>query len=796
MSMVRKTTLSALGFAALLASTGGVAQEQASSGGLLEEIVVTAQRREEKIQDVPIAISAFSESQLAALNVTETLGLVKLIPNLLGFNNTGLGTANGYYLRGIGNTESIASFDPPVGTYADDVFISRQNANNLGLFDVERIEVLRGPQGTLFGRNTTGGAINVILKKPAEEFGGFMEVGFGQFNQFSVRGTVDIPFSDRLQTKFSGYSVKDDGYVSNPVTGENNLNASESLGLRAAMRLKLTDDLTWNLAAQYTNDDGANILNFAADGPQRASDSPVANTSIAQRCTSGTVTRSRFACTGLVSSGTPLANLVVGNKRNNNLGNEVKNWFLSSNVEWDVGFGTVNFITGSVGLKQKFALDFFNGTVGSPTNPAGGFTITNDGSHRQFSQEIKLTGDLNDNARYVAGVYYFREDNTTDFADLFSLSPTLTLVLEDRILKNRATAWAAYTQWDFTLADKWTLTAGGRYTDETKNVNFIANINPRLPNPIAATRVTSANLVAAGIPLSQETKLFTPRLAVKYDINDDVNLFASATRGFKSGGWNARGTAPVANQPFAPEKVWSYELGLRSEWLDRKLRLNLTAFKLDIADLQTPSAFTAPSGAISFITRNFAGLDNEGLEAELIWQPVEDLTLFAFVGTQNAKYKDIDASIIAQQGICRNALNGIFGPPFATLAAARAQCSSGIVNPRGDIAPPVRTPDTLTVGGSYRFRLGETLTLTPNFSWAKTGDNNVGTNGAPISLVDAYDTVDAGLTLANDDAGWQIQANCRNCTDELQIVSTLSELPYVQDPRTWSVTFKYNFGAR
>ena len=827
MSMVRKTALSALGCAALLASTGGVAQEQdqASSGGLLEEITVTAQRREEKIQDVPIAISAFSESQLAALNVTETLGLVKLIPNLLGFNNTGLGTANGYYLRGIGNTESIASFDPPVGTYADDVFISRQNANNLGLFDVDRIEVLRGPQGTLFGRNTTGGAINVILKKPAETFGGFMEVGFGQFNQFSVRGSVDVPISDRILTKFSAYSVKDDGYVSNPVTGDNNLNNSESLGLRAAVRFLVSDAVTWDISGQYGEDEGANLLNFAATGPQTASDSPSAITSIAQRCV-GIVTRSRFSCTGIPSSGTPFANLVTGDKRFNNLGNEVKNFLLTSNLSWDAGFGTFNFITGYVDLSQKFALDFFNGTARSTVYngvsvpvavsqgviDAGGFSIVNDGNHRQISQEIKLTGELNDRMRYVAGAYYFSEDNKTDFADLFGLSigtgPVVapattagppfvgvTAVLEDRILKNKATAWAAYSQWDFTVADDWTFTIGGRYTDEEKKIAFLANANPMLNSPLAANRITTANLVAAGIPLTQQTRLFTPRVAVKYDVNQDVNVFASATRGFKSGGWNARGTTPVANQPFAPEKVWSYELGLRSEWLDRKLRLNLTAFKLDIEDLQTPSAFTAPSGAISFITRNFAGLKNQGIEAELIWQPVEDLTLFAFVGTQDAEYKDIDPSIIAQQGICRSALTGVATAPL-TLAQSRAQCSSGIVNPAGNIAPPVRTPDTLTVGGSYRFRLGESLTLTPNFAWAKTGDNNVGTNGAPISLVDAYDTVDAGLTLANEDAGWQIQANCRNCSDELQIVSTLSELPYVQDPRTWSLTFKYNFGDR
>jgi iron complex outermembrane recepter protein len=489
MSMVRKTSLSAVGCAVLLACSGAnaQAQEQAGAGGLLEEITVTAQRREEKVQDVPIAISAFSNAQLEQLNVDEALGIVKLIPNLLGFNNTGLGTANGYYLRGIGNTESIATFDPPVGTYADDVFISRQNANNLGLFDVDRIEVLRGPQGTLFGRNTTGGAINVILKKPSEEFGGYMEVGFGQFGLFSARGSVDLPINDRILTKFSAYSVTDDGYVSNPVTGEDNLNSSESLGLRAAVRFLVSDNVTWDLSGQYTDDDGANLLNFAFNGPQTAADSPAAITSIAQRCT-GIVTRSRFACTGIPSNGTPFANLVAGEKRFNNLGNEVKNTLLTSNLQWDASFGTLNVITGYVDLEQKFALDFFNGTqrstvYGAPgpalaypvsVTPAvvgaGGFSIVNNGTHRQFSQELKLSGDLRDNMRYVAGLYFFQEKNLTDFADLFGVTAGIgapiapatamgppfigvTAVLEDRILDNKATAWAAYTQWDFTFAD-------------------------------------------------------------------------------------------------------------------------------------------------------------------------------------------------------------------------------------------------------------------------------------------------------------------------------------------------------
>ena len=447
-------------------------------------------------------------------------------------------------------------------------------------------------------------------------------------------------------------------------------------------------------------------------------------------------------------------------------------------------------------LEQKFAIDFFNGTAINPavgpmvaTNPVGGFVIANDGEHKQMSQEIKLSGELNENARYVAGVYYFDEKNDTDFVDLFSISPTATLVLEDRILKNKATAWAAYTQWDLSFADAWTVTLGGRYTDETKKVDFIANANPLMAAPTAATRVNSANLVAAGIPLELNTKLFTPRVAVKYDVNQDVNLFASATRGFKSGGWNARGTAPVANQPFEPEKVWSYEAGVRSEWMDRKLRVNLTAFLLDVEDLQTAAAFTAPSGAISFITRNFAGLENKGLEAEIIYSPVDELTLFAFAGLQDAQYKDINPLIVAQQASCRAFIAGTGG--------AATQCANGIVDPSGNLSEPVRAPDTLTLGGSYKFRLGTNLTLTPNVAWAFTGDNNVGTNGAPVGPRRRLRHRGCRPDARQSETG---AGRCRRAAATAPTRSRWFRFSrtstYIQAPRTWTVNFKYNFGAR
>ena len=169
--LLRKvSSLTAATFVALvLQSTSVFAQ--------LEEVVVTAERRQASVQDVPIAVSAYSAETVAKLQIDDTLDLINVVPNLFGGNNTGLGTANMYYLRAQGNDESIATFDPPVGTYVDDVYVTRQNANNFSMFDVERIEVLRGPQGTLFGRNTTGGAINIIMRKPSEIQGGYAEVG-------------------------------------------------------------------------------------------------------------------------------------------------------------------------------------------------------------------------------------------------------------------------------------------------------------------------------------------------------------------------------------------------------------------------------------------------------------------------------------------------------------------------------------------------------------------------------------------------------------------------------------------
>ncbi len=798
-------------------------------------IIVTAQRREESVQDVPIAITAFNQEELETRGIANALEVAAFVPNLVGLNNTGLGTANAYYLRGIGNTESIATFDPPIGTYVDDIYLSRQNANNLSFFDVDRVEVLRGPQGTLFGRNTTGGAVSVFLADPGDEVAGYAEVGYGSYDRFLGRASIDIPLADSLAIKVSGYFQDDQGYAINTTTGERT-NENDGWGVRLGIRGELSDTVRWKGSYIHTFADSGNLLNFDCD--------PANPTNC----------DGRFVTTGLTRDGNFVSGvfgpLLTGEKANFGLGNEATMDFVSSNLEIELSDDwTVNLITGFVDIGQDFALDFADGrglpSVGNPV-PAvtgftfGGFTISNQGEHTQFTQEVKFTGSIADGlVDLVGGVFYFYEDNRTDFGDIFSLNlgpgpfappDGFPLLLADRVIENTAEAWAGYIQADVNLTDALTLTAGIRYTDETKTFGITDN-RARIGNGLCSapnqfgpsTCIDTANLIATNglaIPTEQSVDIWTPRFALNYQVNDDILLFASATRGFKSGGWNARGTSPSELLPFGPETAWSYEAGAKTELFDRLVRLNVTGFYLDVSDLQTPSAFIRPNGSLAFITRNFADYENKGVEIEITTVPVDGLSIFAAVGYQDDKY-NIDAnapaldefgvqSVAAQQADCLSQL-GMGLLPNVNAPA----CGVGIVAPDGSIAEPVRTPDwTVAIGASYEAPIGTDFSLTPSVNANWRSESEVGTSevtlftdptagintlgiGSPVvpasgSFSEARWIVNASLTLSNVN-GWSLIAECKNCFDQEAVESALANFSYLNPPRTWTVRAKLDF---
>jgi len=687
----------------------------------LEEVIVTSERREASVQDVPIAVSAFNEELVEQLQIDDTLDLIHVVPNLFGGNNTGLGTANMYYLRAQGNDESIATFDPPVGTYVDDVYITRQNINNVTLFDVERIEVLRGPQGTLYGRNTTGGALSVIMKKPGESFGGFVEAGAGKYGRKTLRGSVDIPVSSNFLTKFSGYWVEDDGYLENRRDGKD-YNQAELSGIRAAMRWLISDSMTWDLAIDGGNTEFANIHGFVDDDK-------------------------RYTTSGLP------AGLPDGSNKAD-YGNEVQTFNVTSNLAWDAWGGTANFIVGNRQIDHDFLLNF-------PFNEAlpDFFVIDNIGEHDMFSAELKWSGDIMDGRAFLqTGVYYMDEENTTDFRDYLDLAflgvpvppSTLWFNIADRVMENTTESFAVYAQADIQIGENGTLTLGVRYTDEEKEVDFSGTVN-------------SAAMVAAGIPLSQSEDEFTPRIAYAHRFSDNLMMYASATNGFKSGGWNARASSSTALQAFGPETIWSYELGMRGDWMDGRLRTNITAFYSDLEDLQTTSA--TPDG--QFLTTNAGGLEVPGVEAEITALPTDNWNIFASIGLQNAEYKDLPGGCVV---------------PNVNLAAYDANCN---------IAEPKRSPhQTYTLGTSADFNVGG-LTVTPNIMFRYIGAQYPGTRS--LGYNQSVTLINAGVKVGFPNDRWELNVECKNCGDKAYNQSILYAT-YFNLPQTYMATLRYRFG--
>jgi iron complex outermembrane receptor protein len=745
--------------AAISATTAGTASAQdAPATGGLDEVTVTAQRREQSLQDVPIAISAFSADQLASRNIVDTYDLVRNVPNLTGNANVGVGTSTSLYIRGIGNAESIATFDVPVGTYVDDVYISRQNQNNFSMFDVERIEVLRGPQGTLFGRNTTGGAINIVMRKPGTEQRGYFEAGVGRFNLKQVRASVDVPFSDRFLTKFSAYRVEDDGFATQLSTGID-FNERDATGARADLRFLPSDSLTADLVVEYIDDRNTNFLNLVT-----ADDRRVINNRLVQGALVGTFTGSKAALAP---------------------GNEATTTATTLNVKWDISDAvSLTSITGYRLTRHEFLIDS-GGELPRLTTTRGFTPLVNIGRHEQTSQEFKFNGSaLSDTLTWVAGAYWLTEDNITDFANANTTLPANVFsVAADRTMKNGLDTYAFYAQGDWKFADRWTATLGLRYTDEKKD--FAIDRNPGA----AGAALSTAAIAAAGIPLELSEQVWTPRVALNYDIRDDVSVFVSATNGFKSGGWPARAVANAAFVPFKPEKVWAYEAGLRSQFLDNTLRMNVTAFYSITEDIQIPARIDFNGVQLS-TTSNPADMKNSGVEIDAEWVPTENFTLVAGLGLQNPEYTNIAANVLAQAAVCRANPTGLFqGAPA---------CNANFVDQFGQIATPVRAPEyTVSLNATYDFRAGP-ATISPTLGWNYSDEYAIGTTGSPESTngtwsgTQGYINAQVAFRFENL-PGLMVAVDCRNCADKAYPMSALGPFQFLDRPGSWGARLRYTF---
>jgi iron complex outermembrane receptor protein len=770
-----------------------------------------------------LAVTRFSARDLEVLGATDLLGVSVATPGMVAANLPGLGSGNGYFLRGLGTTDTLPGSNPAVGVFVDGIVLPRVNGNNPGLFDVASAEVVRGSEGALFGRNVTGGAIAVRMARPGDTVSGQFEAGYGAHDRWQLRGSVDIPLDRIAAIKLSAFLQDDRGYARNAVTGEN-LNDGDRAGLRLGLRLEPAAGLSWNAAVSYIESNGENLMAVRC-GPADPADCG-----------------GRRISTGMVSDrligGVPQYSVpVTGRKANFALGNALSTTLVTSDLEWAGDRVRLNLLTGYVSMEEAYALDFGDGRglpdLGTPRPVVRGFidggrSRLTDGSHSQFSQEVRLSATLGP-VELTLGGLYLTLDEAADVADIETLengtATGVPVVLGDRFLTSSTTAKAGYADATWRLLDdRLTLSAGVRFTDETKRFAVAERRAACAVTPGAADCLDGVQPVTVG------TQQWTPRAAATFGVTDGVQLFASAARGYRAGAWNGEALRRDAVLATGPETAWTYQAGVTSDWLDGRLRLNLTGFLVEVDGLQAPMALVDPqSGVVTAVTGDAGGYRNSGAELSLTAVPLEGLTIGLDLVWQSDSYRPSDAlgvtaaglrTVRQQQADCQAELaSGLLA--LAPDGYRAGSCALGLVAADGSLATPIRTPDLqfalhaawdlkapkagvfLTPGARLRYR-GEMETAFGNgtlFSGASgpafdgtvfpanalSGDVISGSAAASAWLLDA------SLEVRTDDGFWRLALSCENCLDRAATEASLYGYSYLTPPRTWLVSARRRF---
>jgi len=576
----------------------------------IEEVVVTAQKRETSLQETPISITAFSASQLEDQLVTKVSDITRSVPNVKFNHGRDTSSEATVHIRGVGQSDEQGA--PGVGIYVDDVFLARPNGSLFDLNNVERIEVLRGPQGTLFGRNTIGGAIHVITRKPSSDFDYQAELGVGSFGGVHARGSVNVPVSDRLYSRISLLTSNHDGWVrdvNQQAFSRDDLNAQDSQAVRLQLRYRPSDSLT---------------VDFSYDNTRGQSTTPAIHLMDVLPNTNGIL--------GLIngapelSAPGPFESFVVGDPREINLNQDTLD-------DLDVSGGSFVFdwtLANGVGFKSITAYREFDNRISIDLDgtPLRVFDQRSFLEQEQSTQEFQLTGDT-ERLDWVVGVFYFDEKNIFDTNVGIFLGDTPSLEFSfDRTVTQDTTSYAVYGNATYRIADALSATAGIRYTDE------------KLDFDIVRTPLVS-QVTFSGSPSTDFTSA-TPKLGIEYRWNEDMFGYGSVSQGFKAGGFNTRASTDGALEDFDPEEATSYEVGFKSNWLNDRLLFNSSVYYVDYQNIQLQTFFVAGTGDLVSSVNNAGEAVVQGVEMELTYLPVRGLEINASVGLTDAEFKEYE----------------------------------------------------------------------------------------------------------------------------------------------------------
>lgn len=717
--------------------TPSAAAPDAASLG--NDIVVTAQRRAQRLQDVPVPVTAFSSADVARLQLDDAFDIAKYVPSTHITQSAFKATAT-YFIRGVGSLDITSTNDPPITTYENDFIIPRPNANNIGLFDVERIEVLRGPQGTLFGRNTSGGAIDIILKKPKDVLGGYIEGEYGSYSKSRLRASVDLPLSDKVLTKTSGFFLDDPGFIKNITTGER-VGGEHNWGVREDVRLLPVEHFTWDLAAEYSRSEGLGFSLRQLGTPAPATDAPPAPVYYE-------------ATTGIRQSdcSDPLATWSAGRggscSKADSLG-------LTSTMSMTAGSGSLDFL---YGYRQYWATYQFDSTTSAvPIYGAGG--LFSDGYGYSHSAELKWTSQaLDGRIKYVAGLYALKivDSNRLSSAS-YSAATGVKNYTQDIRIKTNTVSLAGYAQADVTIADPLILTLGGRFTHDVKKLAYLPQTQYGAPT------ISTAQVTALGQPTRLEANRFTPRAALQLKIAPDVSVYVSATNGFKAAGWNGRTNNPAFVVAVQPERAWSYEAGLRSQFFNRRATINLTAFQEDIKGYQNTVQVLLPGQVqVTTLLENIADFRVRGLEYDLRFDLTRSFSWNASGSWMDAKYTKVY--------------------PFPGVPAS-AQLS---IN-----EPPTQAPKfQITTGPIYRVALPDNRALTLSGIWRHVSTYQISILNPIRTPVDDFFDANLQVDLSKN---LYLGFACTNCSNRKSYMLILRNFVYPVDPRRFTGTIGVRF---
>jgi len=743
-----------------------------SSG--VEDIVVTAQKRQENVQDIPISILAISSTALEARGTQDIAEVSSFAPNIQ-FKTTGAvsgsSAAAAVTIRGVGQTDWSLSTEPGVGIYVDGVYMARSIGGVLDALDLERIEILRGPQGTLFGRNTIGGAISLITRQPGDSFEGKLELVAGDRSRLDVRGAVNIPLAETLAARVSFSARNQDGFQRSLVDGRTYGNRNRDTA-RVQLAFEPSPAVRLNLTADGTRirEDNApsTLVGVTIDPPGGRLGNP-----------SISFLYNVFGAPDIDVPGfgrnIPYdARWVTGDPDTNFAAN---GFDAGTNLDiWGLAFTSALDVAPDVELKSITAYreasgGFDSAADGSPLD----FTkATTDYRQWQFSQEVQLTGrSFDDRLQWVVGGFFLREKGTEN--QIVPIAPTVfgTVV---SFQDHSTSSIAGFAQGSFRFTDQLGLTAGLRYTRDRKT-NLPRNASLTLGTVGALVIFAGAGLnpgdslpfVPNGVQVAESYSDWSPRFALEYKPSADLLLYGSYSRGFKSGGFNIRYTAPRGSVlGYGPETLASFEAGVKWTGLDRRLRVNASAFHGRWEDLQVVvfESFGAP------LIQNAGTAELSGFEVEATAVPVDGLDLALSIGYLDARYTRIN-----------NPTTDI--PPIQLITL--------------DKKLPNAPEWSLNASASYRIGVGTGGgALVPRVDWSFTSSYENDAQNSEFLSVDSYHLVNLALAYEAPEQRWSLTAFVQNVGNARFITAGNSNYSIgfhegnFNEPRTWGV----RLGAR